>query len=1223
MSRLLVRPDAPRISALRTGRSMSSEELARQAGCSSRAIQRLESGDAASIWLLDRVADALGTATSDLLPPAPREGRWLLRYRWRDGDPAPPHQQRAAIVQKLLHRVPGAELATDGAEDGDLTLVAEAPIGEQLQQLIAGGEVPWLLSAPGWLAPLIENATETPTLTFCRSTEQDEFVPAWTDSNDRELEGIFEPGKLISDRYLIHHSLGRGAMGRVFLATDQRLDRQVAMKVVAHTAPPHAIADFGSGTGPFTKDEEALIQAAHLEAALAREARMGANLNHRAIATVLDYGFVGNKSYTIFELVTGERLREVLDRRETIPLTEVCQLVGELAAALDFAHSRGIIHRDLKPENLCCQADGQIKILDLGIARDVTSEVQSQSYSGTPAYSSPEQARCMPTTGKSDQYALALIAFELLTGRRIFESSDPVELLQQQMHQAPPPLRDVQPGASATAEAALLRALSKDPADRFATCQEFAGELARALHGAADPVAPYLVGIPEQDRIAFYFSHVADDSLVAKRIAEGLEEAGHACWYCGRDAIPGVPFRRQSQAAIRRSAANVLLISRPALNSPDFPNEIEQAHEINCPLLPILVDISQEEFEKVNPSWRLLLGGVAAVEFRRRDPLESLLARLQSAATALGIPASRSPAPSRGGPQVEVLGQSWATDAHQIAIQDLDRVVYRNDLIDDFLRRRQRHFLSGTKGIGKTLLLTYKRHLLAAAAAEKGGSVTMIPEGRPYLDFMSEMRSLSSKYERPLSSLSTTKRLWSMALRVSVVSHHPTVVDPGEQFELDEFPSRIRRWLQGAKVQPSVVFKELTSLQISPLNQLIDATENFLDQKVREIHSPTFIFVDRVDQAIRDLSRDAWIYIQAGLIEAGWDMMNANSHLKVYATIRQEAFTNYESDIKSNLFGATTSLQYSDDELAAILDQLTSCYEGRQQFASFVGFRVIRHPARPEPEDCFQFIRRHTFGRPRDLVVIAGELASRRGSLNEKMASETVRELASSTLVSNIFEEVRMLHDCLHDRDVRSQFLGMLPTNILERAEVVALCEQFNGLSPGTLQHFGEDSAEVHHPFRDLYLSGLLGVIEDAPELGERVQRFRQPRDMLTRSGHELPDSEYYLIHPALNAYIRQHRTRDPYRQVQHIATGEGQLWRAFFPVIIALEQQLQFHNDQRFVAAIHQLVKRTCSFLHTGSTEFARGEIQANAHWDYVQGHDDAVSRETLLWLEELMDHL
>ena len=218
----------------------------------------------------------------------------------------------------------------------------------------------------------------------------------------------------------------------------------------------------------------------------------------------------------------------------------------------------------------------------------------------------------------------------------------------------------------------------------------------------------------------------------------------------------------------------------------------------------------------------------------------------------------------------------------------------------------------------------------------------MVPEGRPYLDFMSEMRSLSEKYEKPLSNLSNTKRLWSAALRISAISHHPAVIDDSERVEMEAFPDRVQRWLGGAKVQPTVVFKELTTLRVSELNRLIDDTENFLDQKMRQIHGGTYFFIDKVDQAIRHLSRDAWIAIQAGLIEAAWETMNANSHLKIYASIRQEAFTNYQSDIKSNLFAATSNLNYSEEELQALLDQLARCYEGCRSFADFLGLNVIR-----------------------------------------------------------------------------------------------------------------------------------------------------------------------------------------------------------------------------------------------------------------------------------------
>src|SRR5262245_18334694 len=108
----------------------------------------------------------------------------------------------------------------------------------------------------------------------------------------------------------------------------------------------------------------------------------------------------------------------------------------------------------------------------------------------------------------------------------------------------------------------------------------------------------------------------------------------------------------------------------------------------------------------------------------------------------------------------------------------------------------------------------------------------MVPERRLYLDFMSEMRSLSEKFDKTLSDLTNTKRLWSTALRISAISYHPAVVADRERNEMEAFPDRIRRWLGGAKVEPTVVFKELTTLRVSELNRLIDETENFLDQKL-------------------------------------------------------------------------------------------------------------------------------------------------------------------------------------------------------------------------------------------------------------------------------------------------------------------------------------------------------------------------------------------------------
>src|SRR5215475_13726140 len=163
-------------------------------------------------------------------------------------------------------------------------------------------------------AMLLEDQENVSTLRFCRSIADGSIALAWDDSHEAELEGEFEEGLTVDGRYLLQKKLGYGSMGRVFLAKDLRLDRNVALKVVLHQRRGAAV----------------------LESALEREAKLGANLNHKGIATVYDFGFHDNKSYTVFEYVEGESLRRLLNRRGRLPLEEVLRITEDLAAALDF-----------------------------------------------------------------------------------------------------------------------------------------------------------------------------------------------------------------------------------------------------------------------------------------------------------------------------------------------------------------------------------------------------------------------------------------------------------------------------------------------------------------------------------------------------------------------------------------------------------------------------------------------------------------------------------------------------------------------------------------------------------------------------------------------------------------------------------------------------------------------------------------------------------------------
>ncbi len=268
----------------------------------------------------------------------------------------------------------------------------------------------------------------------------------------------FKPGTVLQERYRLIHELGRGGMGIVFLGRDQRLDRHVALKVI--------LASGQSSSPSATMDSR-------LRSSFAEEARLVRSLTHPAIATVFDYGFHQDNPFTVFEYIEGEMLRALIERRGRLPLDEVRLIVGPLAQALDFAHGRRIVHRDLKPENIRATEQRQFKILDLGLAREFNRQ-DDWRFAGTPAYAAPEQAAELPSDGRADQYALGLIIFEMLTGRRPFESDSWVDLLEKHYSEPPPKPRAFVPDLPQSVEDAILRTLEKDPNRRFSTCSELA-----------------------------------------------------------------------------------------------------------------------------------------------------------------------------------------------------------------------------------------------------------------------------------------------------------------------------------------------------------------------------------------------------------------------------------------------------------------------------------------------------------------------------------------------------------------------------------------------------------------------------------------------------------------------------------------------------------------------------------------------------------------------------
>jgi tetratricopeptide (TPR) repeat protein/class 3 adenylate cyclase/TolB-like protein len=273
-------------------------------------------------------------------------------------------------------------------------------------------------------------------------------------------------GELIS-HYRILRQLGAGGMGVVYLARDEQLHRDVAIKLLSPgvLSDPQAQARFRS------------------------EAQLLARLNHPFIEMVFDFGTIRDQDYIVLEYVPGETLRE-LTSAGAVAEREVLRLGIMLASGLEAAHEKGILHRDLKPSNLIRTPEGRLKILDFGLAiaqpsrpSGASQPSETKFLAGTLPYLAPEQltAEADPRT---DVYAAGAVLFELSTGVSLFPSANPSELMDSILHEAPPFPRQLNPALSPVLEGILLKALRKNPEERFQSASELRAELEHALAAA-------------------------------------------------------------------------------------------------------------------------------------------------------------------------------------------------------------------------------------------------------------------------------------------------------------------------------------------------------------------------------------------------------------------------------------------------------------------------------------------------------------------------------------------------------------------------------------------------------------------------------------------------------------------------------------------------------------------------------------------------------------------
>ncbi len=267
-------------------------------------------------------------------------------------------------------------------------------------------------------------------------------------------------------RYRIIGKLGKGAMGVVYLAEDPVLNRQVALKTV-----------------DLAVDDPA--QRRFLLERLLRDARAAAALTHPNVVAVYDVLTEDETAYLVMEYVAGETLAHRLAAGPPPDVAMIARVLGGMASALDYAHSRGVVHRDVKPANVMLDAHGVVKLMDFGIARlsDGATATAAGTVMGTVEYMAPEQILGKVVDGRADQFSLAAVAYEMLTGSTLFGHESITTLVYKLVHETPPPARVRRPEISEAVDRVLMRALRKEPSERYPTCADFAGALAAALAG--------------------------------------------------------------------------------------------------------------------------------------------------------------------------------------------------------------------------------------------------------------------------------------------------------------------------------------------------------------------------------------------------------------------------------------------------------------------------------------------------------------------------------------------------------------------------------------------------------------------------------------------------------------------------------------------------------------------------------------------------------------------
>lgn len=281
---------------------------------------------------------------------------------------------------------------------------------------------------------------------------------------------MVQSGQVLAGRYELRSRLGRGGMAEVWRARDPKLDREVAVKILAAER----------AEGGFLRRFQ-------------REAQSAASLNHRNVVAIYDTGEDDGHHYIVMELIDGPTLEQVLAEEGPLDPARATDIAIKVTAALEAAYARDLVHRDIKPANIMFDADGEVRVADFGLARAVDSTTRTSTVYGSAPYMSPEHARGDDVDARTDLYALGCVLYEMLTGRPPFTGENAVSIVYQHLQSDPDPASQLRSGVPAELDAVLAGLLAKDREQRYPDAETLRDDLQRVRDGRP----PLFVDLPD------------------------------------------------------------------------------------------------------------------------------------------------------------------------------------------------------------------------------------------------------------------------------------------------------------------------------------------------------------------------------------------------------------------------------------------------------------------------------------------------------------------------------------------------------------------------------------------------------------------------------------------------------------------------------------------------------------------------------------------------------